>query len=100
MKRYSASVLFLFTILLAFADGYKPGGAQSCTTGTDCLTVTEDFEGSMDDKISLLLGSGMLPLIVTDLATMFEGENFDPLDAEFSAHPLGGNDAMLIMDQN
>ena len=88
------------SILLAYADEYKPGGTQTCTTGTDCLTVTEDFDGAMDDKISLLLGSSMLPATVADLATMFEGENTDPLDEEFSAHPLGGDDAMLIMDQN
>ncbi len=88
------------SILLAYADDHKPGGAQNCTASPPCLTVVDNFDGIMNDRISLLVGSSMLPLNLADLATMFEGENADSLNAEFSAHPLNGNDVMLIMEQN
>ena len=43
------------SVMLAYADDYKPGGGQDCTvtTGTPpCLTLTDDFVGSSSNKVS------------------------------------------------
>ena len=47
----------------------------------------------------ILLGSGSIPLGVAALATMFEGENTNPLDGLFTAHPQNGDDFALVQDE-
>jgi len=44
-------------IYVAYADGFKPSGSGSCTSGTDCLEI----EGTLnsDDRQALVMSAGM-----------------------------------------
>jgi hypothetical protein len=88
------------SIMMAYANDYKPGGDKDCDVNSPCLTVTHDYDGLTTNKISLLLGSGSIPADIADLGTIFEGENNTPLDLFFDANPAGGNDTILVLDEN
>jgi hypothetical protein len=89
------------SILMAYADDYKPGGDNDCLLpGNTCLTVVDDYPGSSNANRSLLLGAGSIPAVPADLLTIFDDENSTPLDTIFSAHPDLGYDAMLILDES
>jgi len=90
------------SILMAYADDYKPGGDNDCLLPlpVTCLTVGDDFAGSSNANRSLLLGAGTIPSVPADLLTIFDDENSTPLDTVFSAHPDLGYDAMLILDES
>jgi hypothetical protein len=83
-------------IYVAYADGFKPSGSGSCTTGSDCLEI----EGTLnsDDREALVISAGMeletdeplCPDIVVSrqkqnrsngrLCDYYEGENADDSD--------------------
>ncbi|MCP4876029.1 MAG: hypothetical protein GY896_11240 [Gammaproteobacteria bacterium] len=91
------------SILMAYAPDYGPDSFSlppSCVTAPPCLTVVDSFEVITNDKASLFLSAGSIPDNVGDLGSMYEGENATPLDGTFAAHPKGGDDAMLIVDDS
>jgi len=87
------------SILMAYADEYLPvlvPAPPVCIL--PCLIVTDDYTGETNNKASLLVGAGRIPANVGDLSNIFEGENSIPVDDIFAAHPDGGDDVMLILD--
>ena len=61
--------------------------------------MIDDYTGPTDNNVSVLVGAGRIPANISELLTIFEGENATPLDDTFAAHPNGGDDAMLILDE-
>ena len=45
------------------------------------------------------MGAGTIPASVADLGNIFEGENNTLFDSIFDAHPEGGNDTILVIDE-
>lgn len=89
------------SFLMAYAADYQPGSPSlppNCGVTPPCLTVIDDYAGETDNNGSLLLSAGRIPANIGDLLTIFEGENSPPFDNIFAAHPNGGDDAMLILD--
>lgn len=67
-------------VYVAYGSAYGPGGAGSCTAGTDCLTLTVQMPAtSYNDKQALVMSAGM-PLGTQDrtlgqIDSYYEAEN-------------------------
>lgn len=91
------------SIQMAYSSGYQPGGASSCTPGTDCITVNNSVS-TQNDKIAVLtLASehGLQPDdgaagYQDDLGDIFDMEN-DDLDDVFDVRAINGNDKILVI---
>jgi len=95
------------SVMLAYADDYKPGGDNDCMGSTSCLTLRNNFDGQSDDNISLLIAAGSMPANSADLENIFELENNAPdedrnaaLNAIYDANPVNGDDSILLIDEN
>jgi hypothetical protein len=89
------------SLLMAYAADYQPGSPSlppDCGVTPPCLTVTDDYDGETNNKAALLVSAGRIPADISDLLDIFEGENSPPFNNTFAAHPNGGDDAMLILD--
>jgi len=98
------------SIMMAYANDYKPGGSIDCVANPPCLTLTHDFDGLTNNKVSLLLGAGSIPTNSADLENIFETENNVPAEDRpiplipatndiFDANPEDGNDTILVLDE-
>ncbi len=96
-------------IVFAYAPDFAPTGTADClVTAPPCLTVNNDFDGSTATNFALLVGANDQPGNVAQLAGIFEGANDVPgedggagtPDAIYDANPPGGNDTLLIVNEN
>jgi hypothetical protein len=93
------------SIMMAYADDYRPDGAGGpCTVGTNCLVI-DKFTGARNNKVSLLViagehdwadgGDGSMS---DDVGDVFDVEN-DDLDSTFDVRAADGNDKILVIDE-
>ncbi len=83
------------TMYAAEATGFAPGGAGTCTAGTDCLTVTHTDTGRVQNDVQAIVVSagpalstqdrslGCSPDCATLMQKYFEGQNFTTGDDNF-----------------
>ncbi len=98
---------------LAYSSAVQPGGDGICSTGVDdCLTLLNS-PGIVNDKLALLILSGIdndgdadvglvdngggPQFFSDDLNDIFEGEN-NTLDLTFDQRPVTGNDIVLLLE--
>jgi hypothetical protein len=45
-------------VYVAFSSGFQPGGAGTCTAGTDCLQLSTPYAGTQNDRHSVVMTVG------------------------------------------
>ena len=93
------------SMLMAYAEDYRPGLSGPCTEGTDCIEVLL-LPGERDlNKIAVLINTGEhdwvddgAPGFDDDYADVFDSGN-DDLDRILNWRIQGGNDNLLILDE-
>jgi type II secretory pathway pseudopilin PulG len=88
------------SVMMAYADGLKPGGPGNCTAGTNCITLN-NYGGANNDFESVLINAGEHGITDTgavgfqdDLSSIFETEN-DDLDIVFDYRSVDLTDKFL-----
>jgi hypothetical protein len=92
------------SIMLAYDDGFEPGGSGTCTPGTDCLDAILRKASPNNNIVALLIHASAIPVDSDGLETIFEGENnvpdeqrIPPINTIFNAKPNSGDDFILIL---
>jgi hypothetical protein len=92
------------SVLMAYANNYRPDIAGACTDGVDCLQIN-NLTGNNDNKISLLAIAGQHDWddgdaggLTNDIGDVFDLENED-LDDTFDVRAANGNDKILVIDE-
>lgn len=95
------------SIVFAYAPDHVPQGGGDCTVTAPCLTVNNDFDGSSNLNIALLVGANAQPANVGDLVNIFDLPNNVPQEAGgglsdgiYDANPTAGDDTLLIVSEN
>lgn len=97
-------------IYVAYSNGLIPGGANSCTSGTDCLVISGSFNSNDTEAIVLAAGrqltNGICQLDSTfqdranaRVCDYFENNNQIPGDDTFTKNGASGtfNDKLLVV---
>lgn len=101
-------------VQMAYSSAVQPGGDGTCNAGIDdCLTLVNS-SGIQNNKLALLVhsgidddgdaddglvdnGGGVPPYFGDDLVDIFEGENGTPVDLIYDFRPPNGNDIVKVL---